>query len=460
MAMILCPLHAAARRWGDAQAIDGQGHHLTYVDLDARVSGVCQQLTKQGVKVASHVAYCGDTQLEALLLLFACARLGAVFVPLSGRFPEHQRAALSAQLALDFGYFSPELTMPESVQSLQLLATEGERVWHLDGSQAATMILTSGSTGTPKAVLHSTSQHLAAAEGSFDQTPLQRGDRWLLSLPLYHVGGLAIAYRCLLSGATMVLPEQSQADDCLAAQQVSHVSMVATQLQRLLNKTDAASRLSSVNTILLGGGPIPQVLLTRAAAYPIRVLTSYGMTEMGSQICAGAANERGLSGSLLAGRQLRIDEQGIIEVRGDCRFIGYYQPQGVQYPFDAQGWFRTSDRGRWVEEQIQILGRSDNMFISGGENIQPEAIEAVIGRCQGVQQVVVVAVPCTEYGQRPIALIEGDYQLAEINKRLAKKLPRFMHPQGILPWPAATSADLKVNRQALQAYAIALWTAQ
>ncbi|QIZ78186.1 o-succinylbenzoate--CoA ligase [Ferrimonas lipolytica] len=451
MAMILCPLQSAARRWGEAIAIDGQAQQLNYAQLDSRVTGLCNDLRKQQVQNGDHVGYCGANQIEAIVLMYACFRLGAVFIPLSTRFPPEQQQQLIDQLNIKF-IFADHSTF-NNVKPLTILENEGERLWQLDTDLPATMVLTSGSSGTPKAAVHSLLQQLAAAEGSFDQTPLVAGDRWLLSLPMYHIGGLAILFRCLLSGATAVLPDNKAAEACLQPQQITHVSMVATQAQRLIAKDDATSILGTVKVILLGGGAIPTRLAEQLAQFPLRALTSYGMTEMGSQITTGPANIQGLAGFPLAGRQIEIID-GIIHVKGECLFMGYYLNGKIEAATDAEGWFATRDRGQWISEQLKILGRADNMFISGGENVQPEAIEAVISRCEGVEQVIVAPVDDSEFGQLPVAIIKGDYDQATVEKRLNKKLARFMRPRRFLAWPSDHSSNgIKVNRQALIRYA-------
>ncbi|WP_298443140.1 o-succinylbenzoate--CoA ligase [uncultured Ferrimonas sp.] len=454
MALILCPLQSAARRWGDAIAIDGHGQQLSYMQLDSRVTGLCNDLRKQGVNSGDHVGYCADNKVEAVVLMYACFRLNAVFIPLSTRFPAAQLQQLLEQLNIRFLYHDDAAI--NGITSLQLPQNDGEQLWRFDASVPATMVLTSGSSGQPKAAVHNLLQQMAAAEGSFDQTPLTVGDRWLLSLPLYHIGGMAILFRCLLSGATAVLPQHKAAEDCLAPQQISHVSMVATQAQRLLAKSDTSERVASLRVVLLGGGAIPAQLADLFATYSqLRALTSYGMTEMGSQITTGVANNQGLAGFPLAGRQIRINEDSdVIEVKGDCLFMGYYQRGQLQQPFDRDGWFATNDRGQWIGEQLKIIGRADNMFISGGENVQPEAIEAVISHCNGVKQVIVVPIDDSEFGQLPVAIVAGDYDQVALEKRLNKKLARFMRPRQFLRWPNNNdNTGIKVNRQAMMRYA-------
>ncbi|MBY6188039.1 o-succinylbenzoate--CoA ligase [Marinobacter hydrocarbonoclasticus] len=450
MTRIVCPLHSAARRWSDAIAISGPDGDISYEVLDARAGALAHHLTEQGVRPGDHLGYLGQNRLEAILLLYAAMRLGAVLVPLSPRFPAAQRDQLLRELNVQWCWSEGEL--PEGVRAVSLTSAEcGER-WTVDAEAPLTLILTSGSSGHPKAAMHALKHHMAAAEGSHDQTPLNRDDRWLLSLPLFHIGGLAILFRCLSCGATAVLPAHRDMASNLQHQRITHLSLVATQLVRLLEREDAAQVLASVSTLLLGGGAIPSRLLEQLKPFPIKVLTSYGMTEMGSQITTGPANDQGLSGFPLAGRQIRLND-GLIEVRGDCRFMGYYANGKLTKPFDAEGWFATRDRGLMVGEQLKVLGRVDNMFISGGENVQPEAIEAVLKRCDGVEEAVVIPVADDEFGMLPVAVVKGDWAPQRWEKRVLKKLPRFMRPRHYLPWPETLNQiGLKVSRKAIAEY--------
>ncbi|GAA5192509.1 o-succinylbenzoate--CoA ligase [Ferrimonas gelatinilytica] len=446
MSLITCPLHTAARRFGEALAIDGQGHPMSYIELDGRVSALCHHLQQQGVRAGHHLGYIGKNRLEGILLLYAAMRLGAVFVPLSPRFPEAQQQQLITELRIQWLWHDEASPVECTARPLTLTSGYEPTLWRFDASAPVSMILTSGSSGHPKAAMHHTLNHLAAAEGSQDRTPLAKGDRWLLSLPLFHIGGLAILWRCLGCGATVVLPDSPDPAEALANQALTHLSLVATQLKRILDREQGTELLGSLKVLLLGGGPIPAPLLEALKSLPLKALTSYGMTEMGSQITTGPANAEGLSGFPLAGRQVRIEE-GIIQVRGESRFLGYYRDGNLETPFDHEGWFSTKDRGQWVGEQLKVLGRADNMFISGGENVQPEAIEAVLKRCEGVEEAVVVPVPDEEFGLLPVAVVKGDWDEAALNRRVMKKLPRFMRPRRYLPWsPALETGSLKVSR--------------
>jgi O-succinylbenzoic acid--CoA ligase len=315
------------------------------------------------------------------------------------------------------------------------------------------VVFTSGSTGGPKAALHSLGNHYYSALGSNENIPLGPGDRWLAPLPFYHVGGLGVLFRCLLSGATIALPGAGEpigeAVDRLGA---THASLVATQLRRLLREDSVPGTLRAV---LLGGGAMPESLLDDAVEAGLPVHTSYGMTETSSQVTttpSGASRETlRTSGRALPHRELRISDSGEILVRGRTLFLGYLDGDGLRDPTDEAGWFHTGDLGHLDGAgYLTVRGRLDNMFVSGGENVQPEEIEAALKRLPGVEESVVVPVPDTEFGHRPVAFVRvgGETRVEEISRRL-EPLPRFMVPVAFHPWPEADSG-MKPDRARLE----------
>ena len=320
-------------------------------------------------------------------------------------------------------------------------------------NRPATIVFTSGSTGRPKAVLHTFGNHYYSALGSNANIALSAGDRWLLSLPLYHVGGLSINFRCLLAGAAVSLPEPEAAlDRSIVEPDITHVSLVATQLRRLLQKKN--QRTSGLKAVLLGGGPVPRDLLEEAIVRGIPVHTSYGLTEMASQVTStrpGAAPEElRTSGRTLAHRAVSVAESGEILVRGETLFAGYVEGNGVERPLDAEGWFHTGDLGGFDENgNLHVKGRRDNLFISGGENVQPEEIEAALERVEGVERAIVVPVPDREFGERPAAFVQTIGELApqDLAEKLGETLPRFKIPVAFYGWPeGADSGGMKPDR--------------
>jgi O-succinylbenzoic acid--CoA ligase len=332
-------------------------------------------------------------------------------------------------------------------------------------ASVALIVMTSGSTGDPKGVVLSHANMLAAARASNANIPLTKGDRWLLSIPLYHVGGLAILYRCLLAGAAAAVPGHKEPLD-LAMDRLrpTHVSLVATQLRRLLQLERGRRVLAAAKAVLVGGGPCPEKLAREAARARVPLLTTYGLTEMSSQVATTALGE-GTEALLTAGRPLRKQTvntapDGEIHVRGAARFAGYVGIDGFRPAPPPHEWFPTGDLGRWdADGRLIVLGRKDNRFISGGENIYPEEIERVLLAQEGVEESVVVPIPDEEFGQRPTAFVRGP-ALAHpeaLRDAVRQALPRYMAPDHVWPWPEdAGASGLKPSRQELALRALQL----
>ncbi len=311
----------------------------------------------------------------------------------------------------------------------------------------ALVVFSSGSSGDPKAAVLSAGNMLSGARAANRLLELDARSRWLLSLPLYHVSGLSIVFRCLLASAAMVLPEEGEElGDVLIRHAPTHVSLVATQLYRLLRDDASAAALARCKAVVMGGGPTPESLVREAVARGIKLVMSYGMTETAAMICCtrpGDAMERLLSsGKPLVDGSVSISSEGEILVRGDQLFLGYLQPDGsLHRPLTDEGWFRTGDLGRFDDAgYLHVTGRRDNMFISGGENIQPEEIEQALRNIEGVEEAIVVPVDDAEWGRRPVAFVRMEegraLDAAAVEKDLRETLPGHKIPRAIRPWPA------------------------
>ncbi|MEI6859251.1 MAG: AMP-binding protein, partial [Shewanella sp.] len=324
----------------------------------------------------------------------------------------------------------------------------------LDTKLAVNIILTSGSSGPPKAALHSLNNHIANAEGSRSFIPLEPGDSWLLTLPMFHIGGLAIINRCALAGATVVLQDNpSNISLQLLRDKITHISMVSTQLFRLLNQDPDS--LKQVKALLLGGGAISSAMLTQLDIQNIRSFTSYGMTEMGSQITTGVTHKDGSCGHLLPGRELKIQDNKIY-VRGETLFLGYLVSHSlirsenpITLTLDPDGWFFTKDRGYWNKDgNLCILGRCDNMFICGGENIQPEEVEAILKQHPEIEDAIVFPLTDGEFDNLPAAVIKGNIPLqSELDILVCSQAARFKRPRKYYSWPEIELTSLKISRQ-------------
>jgi O-succinylbenzoic acid--CoA ligase len=400
-----------------------------------------------------------DERYVALVL--ALIRAGHVACPISDRLPPRGvaqllgRAACSALISEDqellqtagsgLHRLAPEVLLREGRQCAEPADIPQER--------PATIIFTSGSTGAPKAAIHTFGNHYHSALGSNANIALRPGDRWLHSLPLYHVGGLSILFRCLLAVATVALPQPGTTPgESIAGLAATHVSLVSTQLSRLLRES---VDLGGLQAVLMGGGPVPPSLVDEALARGLPLHTSYGLTEMSSQVTTtrpGASlEELRTAGRVLPNREVSISEEGEILVRGETLFAGYAEGEKLDRPLEAEGWFHTRDLGEIDESgYLRVGGRMDNLFISGGENIQPEEIEEALCRLDGIDEAVVVPVLDEEFGARPVAFVRAaGRKPEELAQELEPLLPRFKIPISFYPWPEEAPRDMKADRAAL-----------
>ena len=393
---VLCPLRAAALAAPEAAALVGARGITSYEDLDRRVSAAALRLGELGP--GSRVALYLPKDERYVVLLLAVIRAGHVASPVSDRLPPNGVAQLLERTACSVLISEDEDLLQEVGANRrrlrpETLLEEGSRdpdqlmePTYIPLARPATVIFTSGSTGAPKAVLHTFGNHYHNALGSNANIALRPGDRWLHSLPLYHVGGLSILFRCLLAGATVALPQHgTPLGEAIAGYGATHVSLVSTQLLRLLREN---ADLRELQAVLLGGGPVPVSLVDEAVSRGLPIHTSYGLTEMASQVTTtpqGASlKELHTSGRALPNREVIIPAGGEILVRGETLFAGYVEDKEINCPLDTDGWFHTGDLGELDESgNLRVLGREDNLFVSGGENVQPEEIEEALYRLDG-----------------------------------------------------------------------------
>lgn len=270
-----------------------------------------------------------------------------------------------------------------------------------DRRQCHSILFTSGTSSGPKGARFSSANWEAAAAASMTSLGHGPGDRWLCPLPLHHVGGLSIILRSLAAGGHVILaPDLEQASRWL--DRVQFASVVPTQLHRiLLRRSDA---FSTAPRVLVGGGPVDQGLLDKAATAGLTVLPTYGMTETTSQVATARPGDPQRRLFPLHGIEIRIGAEQRIEVKGPTVFLDYVgEPERSR-----DDWFSTSDRGRIEPDgSLMVLGRLDRMIISGGENIDPAEVEAAIASHPGVDEVSVLGLPDVEWGEVVAAAYVG-----------------------------------------------------
>ncbi|OAN13585.1 2-succinylbenzoate-CoA ligase [Photobacterium jeanii] len=447
----------------------------TWQQVSEKVEDYAQGLLAQGVKRDQLIAAITPNSLEAVWLLLATVRVGARYLGLNPRFSAQELSDLLDALQPNVVWQAESVDFVASAQ-WQHISFEKLNQQHLvpvtwQPSRAVTFTLTSGSTGMPKAVVHTAAQHLASAQGLLEKMNYQQGDSWLLSLPLFHVSGMAVVWRWLQQGAQMAIPAGGDLEQELT--KVTHASLVPTQLQRVLqaqeqNSDDISTSSSSLSLkeVLLGGAVIPTDLTSAAEAAGIACWCGYGMTEMASTVTAKRADASNGVGQVLPNREVMVKD-GEIWVRGESLCLGYYQ-NGTIFPviepelsvdqLSTDAWFRTRDLGEWQQDELVILGRADNMFISGGENIQPESIEKVLLQHPQVLQAFVLPIDDAEFGQRPVAVLATKAALSaeleqELANYMAKAVTRFKCPVRYFTLPSELMArGIKISRAQVQSW--------
>jgi len=465
------PLAIAAREQGDNSALLGDGIDISCTRLAQLVTATIARLDDLRINPGDRTGILSDNSIEQVILLLALIHRGAVACPISSRFPDRTITGVMKLVDCNTLVVGPaESAMHQlgdvrniavnSIVNLSASSSNSVDLPEIELDRDSTVILTSGTTAIPKAVVHTFGNHYYNALGSNENIRVGPGDCWLLSLPLYHVGGIAIIFRCLLAGATMAIPSTAEAlPDGVRHYSVSHLSLVATQLRRMLNQADCESISLRHLTVLLGGAANPTDLIARAHEAGVRLFTSYGLTEMASQVTTtrpeDSSSKLTTAGRPLKYRDLKISEQGEILVRGETLFRGYLDSAGVTRPMTDNGWFATGDLGYLdADGYLTVTGRADNMFISGGENIQPEEIEQALYTLDSVAEAVVVPIAEDEFGHRPAAFVKSSEGFVLDNmlmcEALGALLPRFKIPVRFFEWPQDyESGSIKPDREYL-----------
>ncbi len=316
------------------------------------------------------------------------------------------------------------------------------RTWLAGPSDVRLVVETSGSTGAPKRVALGRDAVLASVAASARR--LRATGPWVLALTPTYVAGVQVIVRSLVAGHEPVLLER----DGWPAGEGWFVSLVPTQLGRFLDEADATAALRRANTVLLGGGPIDPALRRRAAAAGIRVVATYGAAET-----AGGCVYDGLP---LDGVAVAVGEGGRIRIGGPTVFLEYVDDPELTGRTLVDGWYLTSDAGRIDEDGLlSVLGRVDDIVVSGGVNVPAVAVAARLREHPSVAAVEVLGVPDEEWGNRVVAFIVGGLTLDEARDWLAERHPRPWAPREVVvvdEIPLLPNG--KTDRQALQARAV------
>ncbi|PKN73436.1 MAG: hypothetical protein CVU52_07105 [Deltaproteobacteria bacterium HGW-Deltaproteobacteria-10] len=318
-------------------------------------------------------------------------------------------------------------------------------------------IFTSGSTGKPRGIVHTVGNYIYSARGTNEFIGHDTSDRWLLSLPLYHVGGALIWVRTLLAGSACLLPDsRHNLASAILQLRPTVISLVPAQLIRLLEHKEMIAVLKQIKTILLGGAPTPPWLIDQSLDLDIPIMPTYGCTESCAQVTGvarGSARKAyHTAGRVVPYRDIQIGADGIIELGGKTLFKRYLHEPSTKASGENR-FFQTADAGILdAGGNLVINGRTDGIFISGGENISPREIENRLLAQDGIITAIVVPAPHREFGLTPWAFVETAAPFDEKNiiDILRDELPGYKLPKRvILLNPANRRGKMKFSREAL-----------
>lgn len=422
-------LRQAACEAGSELALLTDGTALTYAELADRVAAVHSALVACGIPLGASacVALQAPNSVDTLLVILALAESGTPFVPLHPRLTAPEVAVLLADARPQAVLRGEQVSELAARPAPPTAAAQFAALPPVEPSQPYAILYTSGTSGVPKGAVLTGAAFLASARASAQNLGVQPDDRWLLCLPLCHVGGLSIVTRCLVARRAILLVPRAEPAVILAAAQQGRatlLSVVPTVLSGLL-RHDSVSQLRSLRTVLVGGAATPEPLYRAALDAGLPVLRTYGLTEACSQVTTGRYADRYQpqpgSGVPLPGLELLIRAEdgaappgkwpslppgtpGRIVLRGPMLMSGYLHHAPLAgRPFD------TGDLG-FLDESgaLHVLARRTDLIVTGGENVYPAEVEAALLGCPGVAAALVFGVPDPLWGALVAAAVVPD----------------------------------------------------
>ena len=414
----------------------------SYADMEAKVAEVTDGLIGNGVKPGSHVAALLPNQPGYIFLIHALVRLGAVLIPLNTRLTQPELQAQIKQAEAGFMICSQDASDYCKALSIDVIILTISEFGDLSGEgmhgsldelndhtfhavnleQIQAIMFTSGTTGTPKGAAISLSNHFWSATASSYRLGLDLNDRWMLTLPIYHIGGMAIIFRACLYGIPIILEQRFEPENILeriGQYKATILSAVPTMLGRLIRFPNAGL-LAQLGWFLLGGAQTSSDLLMEAKKRSLSIALTYGLTEASSQVATSVGEQvfvkPGCVGKPLMFLEIKIgspvsgygDDKtiGEILVKGPTVFNGYYNQLDESSSVVREGWLHTGDLGYLDDDgDLWVVQRRTDLIISGGENIYPAEVEKIIKNYPGVDEVCVIGIEDPEWGQFPVAIV-------------------------------------------------------
>lgn len=465
---------AQAQRSPGALALQAGERRLRYSDLLALADSTAQQWQAQGLGASSVVGWLGHNTPEMLAALLACAKLGAVWVPLNWRLAAPELAAMATHAGLSVLLNTPELhDLADAVRALAPCTGPVEPPQPGD----VMLVYTSGTTGEPKGALHTQTGMLANIDAALAVQGLSAADRVLAVLPLFHVGGLCIqVLPALACGAAVKLHARFEPGTWLhdvgadSGWRPSTSLLVPAVMQAILaHPAWPAADLQTLRFLNSGSSIVPVALIDAFHTRGVPVAQVYGSTETGPFSIALRPGEAlahvgsvgrpalGVRYRLAAGdgREVAPGEVGEIQLQAANLMRGYHRlPAGTGL---VDGWYATGDLARAdADGMLTVVGRCKDMLISGGENIYPAEIENIATTWPGVAEAAVVGLPDARWGEVPVLVLVPQsgavVDLGGLQALFNQRLARFKHPRRtVLMAEVPRTALGKVQKAALRA---------
>ena len=429
----------AQQRPDHPAVIDDQGHVVTFAALEQLIADQCRRFQQARVPSAAVLFSLLPAGLDFVVLLHAARRLGATIAVASPGWTatEIQRAVKlaapdwifmeaslgeAARLAAQASgatIFRRELETPDPTSSPGETLPEPNS----DSDCPFTMLFTSGTSGKAKAIVHSAANYRESTMAGVRRLGSSDDDVWLAAMPLHHVGGLAILVRCAILGTTVRLQKGFDPDrvaEALLSGTITQASVVPAMIDPLLEALAGRRVPLQLRFLLVGGAMATEEQLARAQKAGLPVAPTYGMTETTSQIATARPStgrfRSGEVGEPLDVTEVRVVDShgersttgtGAIEVRGPTLGLGRLEASGqMQSLTDEDGWMRTMDRGTLdASGALLILGRMDDVIVTGGENVSPGEVEATLSEHPDVAQIAVIGRPHGRWGSVVTAVI-------------------------------------------------------
>jgi len=408
----------------------------TFQDLNHHAQETARRFYGMGIREGDFVAVLLDNSFRVPQIIYALQYLGAITVLLNIRLapPEisWQLQDANCQLLIyDAGLSdivqAVKINIPGvnalSYDCLQKLPEATVSLSpSIDLDAVNTILYTSGTTGRPKGVMLTNGNHWWSAMGSVLNLGLQMDDKWLICVPLFHMSGLSIILRNVIYGIPVIIQPKflpKAVNKSIQEEAVTIVSVVSSMLARMLNELGQDRYPGSFRCMLTGGGPIPDSLLKTCREKQIPVYQTYGLTETASQIATLSPeymdSKLGSAGKPLFSSELQIvgedgrkvpGEVGEIVVRGPNVTQGYLHRDSEKIDAFRDGWFHTGDLG-YIDDEgfLYVLDRRSDLIISGGENVYPAEVEAVLLAHPAILEAGVVGSESKTWGQVPVAFV-------------------------------------------------------